>query len=232
MVEYVVGIDEAGRGCLAGPVTAAAVAMPRPLSFSKYLPKQLRQMLCKKSSQKFYLRDSKKLNKKQREAVYQWLQSQEDIKTALAVVSSQVIDKINISQAANLAATRALDRLYKQINIGLKLDFAENMEKTNLTIQPTILLDGGLKLTGKFKEVNYQSIIRGDSKYTVIKLASILAKVSRDQLMEKEHKRYPHYGFDENVGYGTNFHKQALLKYGVCPLHRLTFVKNIFSVSK
>lgn len=192
-IKYIVGIDEVGRGCLAGPVTVSAVAIPASLRFKN-------------------LRDSKKLSELQRNAWFKKIKDEPRIFYAKASVYPKVIDRINISKAANLAATRALSRLI----IRNKL---RNIK---------IFLDGGLYLN--FKLPYAKTVIKGDEKYSSVKLASIVAKVSRDRVMRQNHKKFPEYGFADHVGYGTKFHIRALKKHGICELHRLTFIKNFVKV--
>jgi ribonuclease HII len=185
MTNYEIGIDEVGRGPLAGPVVVAAVALPT--NFQLEGP-------CK-------LADSKKLTENQRELWSRYIISQ--IPFSIARVYPITIDRINISQAANLAATRALKRL---------------------NLSGKILLDAGLKIN---TNQPYQSIIKGDEKYDAIALASIIAKVHRDNIMIKNHHLYNRYGFNRHKGYGTQFHLAALKKFGPCPLHRRSFLINL-----
>lgn len=168
---------------------------------------------------KFYpVRDSKKLTPVQRESWYLYFKNHPDIFYATAKVSSKVIDRINISAAANLAASRALSKICKLINPKL-ID--------------SVLLDGGLMVSNKKLKSQFpdlKTIIKGDEKYNCIKFASIIAKVKRDYLMVKQHRNYPVYGFDEHKGYGTKRHAAAVRKYGPSPIHRLTFLKKLNSI--
>jgi len=194
---YVIGVDEVGRGSLAGPVTVAAVAIPKKFSFPKF--KNLK------------LKDSKKLTPLQREKWFDWVKENK-IPYAVSSVSPKIIDKINISNAANLAATKAFQQL---------------IAKSKLQ-RVKIYLDGGLFLN-KLQTTNYKlqtkTIIRGDEKINTIKLASIVAKVIRDKKMKQFHKKYPQYGFLQNKGYGTKKHLNAIKKYGFCSIHRKSFLK-------
>jgi len=194
--KYVIGIDEVGRGPLAGPVTIAAAAMPGGLR----VPGKLK--------------DSKQLPHKQRESWERYIKNHSKIIYATASVYPKTIDRINIAKAANLAATRALKRLLSRHKIV--------MNKVN------ILLDGGLYLN---IEAPARTIVRGDQKYSCIKLASIIAKVKRDRIMRRRHDDYPKYGFHEHKGYGTKIHTKALKRYGPCPIHRLTFIKNYANIN-
>ncbi len=176
----IAGIDEAGRGPLAGPVSVAAVILPESL----LLPK---------------LNDSKKLSGKVRDELYDEIMAK-----ARAVkqvfISSQEIDRINILQATMAGMCQAVNELT------VKADFA--------------LIDA-VKL--KQLELPQLSLIKGDAKSASIAAASIIAKVSRDRLMDEYDKQYPQYGFSGHKGYGTAEHIAAIRKYGPCPIHRLTF---------
>jgi ribonuclease HII len=179
----VVGIDEAGRGPLAGPVVAGAVYIKE----IKVLDKILRMV-----------KDSKKLSQRQREEIYEIAKNHPQVKWGIGVVSEKVIDKINILEATKLAMKKAIRNL-----------------KPNF-----LLIDGNFKLD---LDIAQKSIIRGDEKVLSCSLASIFAKVERDRLMEKMHKKYPQYGFDKHKGYGTRFHMEMLKKNGPCKIHRETF---------
>lgn len=195
--KYVIGIDEAGRGPLAGPVAVAAIRVSRPL-----LPK----------SNFRSLKDSKKLSAKQREKWFSVLTNHPKIEWAVAKVWPRVIDRINITRAANLGAGRAYARLCraKQSIGGKKLSLARE----------TALLDGGLKLPAY---IPHATIIKGDEKIPAIAAASIIAKVTRDRTMVRLHKKFPQYRFDLHKGYGTALHAQLLRKFGRSPAHRRSF---------
>lgn len=197
--ECIIGIDEVGRGALAGPVVVVAAAATVNLKL-------------KIKNFKLKLGDSKKLSPKQREIWFDFVKKQK-IPYATASVSPKIIDRINISNAANLAASRAFRKLTNRYRLNSK--FCK------------VFLDGGLylpkSLNAKFYILN--SIIKGDEKIPVISLASIVAKVNRDRYMKKLHKKYPQYDFINNVGYGTKRHIKALKKYGVSKIHRLTFLR-------
>ena len=183
---FVAGLDEAGRGPLAGPVVAAAVCVN-----SKFKNSNLKLILDK-------VNDSKKLSEKQREEIYKILTNNKDIKWAVGIVSEKNIDKINILQATKLAMKTAAEKLNP--------DFS--------------LIDGNFKLNIK---ISQKSIIKGDQKVFSISAASIIAKVTRDKIMGKMHKKYPLYGFDKHKGYGTKLHFESLEKFGPCKIHRKTF---------
>jgi ribonuclease HII len=201
-----IGIDEVGRGPLAGPVVVAAVAA------------SINQK-SKIKNQKSRLRDSKKLTEKQREEWFRWIKRQTTkgkLQIATASVYPKTIDRINISQAANLAASRALRRLM--------------INNTRLTTKKIrVILDGGLYVRVNPRldlRLSARTIVRGDEKFNCIKLASIIAKVRRDRLMKRYHKKFPQYGFNEHKGYGTKKHITAIKKYGICELHRISFLGN------
>ena len=177
----VVGIDEAGRGPLAGPVVAGAVCFDKNFSI-----KNLK------------INDSKKLTEKQREEFYEILTTNKNIKWGVGIVSEKVIDKINILEATKLAMQKSFEKLNP--------DF--------------LLLDGNFKINS---EVLQKSIVKGDQKVFSISAASIIAKVTRDKIMQKYHKQYPQYGFDKHKGYGTALHIANIEKFGVCKIHRKTF---------
>lgn len=201
-IKYIIGIDEVGRGALAGPVTVAAVAATTKLRIQS----ASRRI-------KLKLKDSKKLSPKQREIWFDFIKKQK-IPYAIASVSPKIIDKINIFNAANLAATRAFKKLANS--------------HWGLATRVKIYLDGGLYINRKTLLasgyiLNSKTIIKGDEKIPAISLASIAAKVSRDRYMKNLHKKYPRYDFIYNVGYGTKKHIRAIKKYGLSSIHRRTF---------
>ncbi len=182
----VVGLDEAGRGPLAGPVTAAAVTVRQfPISNFQF-PK---------------IRDSKKLSAKQREQWYKILTKHPDIIWGVGIVSEKIIDKINIFEATKLAMKKAVGALQCQ--------------------QDFLLIDGRDTLEDLY--ISQKAIIKGDEKVFSCAAASIIAKVTRDQLMLKYAKKYPQYGFEKHKGYGTRQHCEILRKHGPCKIHRRSF---------
>lgn len=213
----VIGIDEVGRGPLAGPVTVAAVALPRNFQFLiSNLPRTEPKVLVRGfQSPKLKLRDSKKLSPKQREIWFRHITKELLLPYAVASVSAKIIDKINVSNAANLAATRAFIKLTKNYKLKTK--------------SCKIFLDGGLYirvnplLNKLYPRLSASTIIKGDEKIPSIALASIVAKVTRDRLMKKLHKKYPRYGFAQHKGYGTKAHIKAIKKLGLSPIHRKSF---------
>ncbi len=189
--KFLIGIDEVGRGPLAGPV-AVGVAMATPEAIHKFRK----------------IKESKQLSRTQREEWYAKIcDSKSGITFAVSFVSASVIDKRGIVPAIRLALSRGLKKLSPKPK------------------HVRVLLDGGLRAPLEY--INQETIIRGDAKETIIAIASVVAKVKRDRLMMRMHKKYPVYGFDAHVGYGTATHISAIKKYGLTPLHRTTFCGNI-----
>lgn len=179
------GIDEAGRGPLAGPVCAAAVILPFGLHIEG-------------------LNDSKKLTDAKRRALYDTI-TQQALAYAIAFADEKEIDEINILQATFLAMHRAFDAL------SVKPDMA--------------FVDGNRSPKLPCAE---KLIVKGDSLSANIAAASILAKVTRDRLMEQYAETYPQYGFEIHKGYGTKRHYDALRQYGACPIHRQSFLRKFY----
>lgn len=175
------GCDEVGRGCLAGPVVAAAVILPNDYS-NKWID------------------DSKKVGKKQRKELVEEIKGNA-ISWKIAASTVEEIDEINILNASFLAMSRAV--------IGL-------------TPSPDHLLIDGNRFRSELC-IPYTCIIKGDGKFASIAAASILAKVYRDELMEKLAEDFPHYGWERNAGYPTKVHRQGILDYGPCIWHRKSF---------
>lgn len=182
-IQRIGGIDEVGRGPLAGPVVTCVIIL-------------------KPDSSRLYVNDSKKVSKKNREALCQLL-LEDAIEYAIGQVDSDVIDDINILNATKKAMTDSL---------------------TTLSATPELLLIDALQLDTKIPQ---KSIIHGDATSYAIAAASIVAKVYRDNLMQLYHEEYPEYGFDHNMGYGTTAHIDALRKFGPTPIHRKSFIRNL-----
>ena len=205
--KVVIGIDEAGRGSLGGPVVACAVMFKSKNKIKKEIAPKIKNPK--------FLKDSKKLSPKRREEIFEILRRSPEVEWGIGRVSERVIDKINIFQATKLAMKRAVINLKSKIkNQKSKIDF--------------LLIDGNF---GIDLDIPQKSIIKGDEKIFLIKLASIIAKVTRDRAMLRYHKKYPQYRFDKHKGYGTKLHFQMLKKYGPCKIHRKTFrpIKGIFN---
>lgn len=195
---FLIGIDEAGRGPIAGPVAVAAFCI---VSERKDWPF------------KFFdngkVRDSKKLTVVARERIFKEMTVQKSLgkmSYAVSFVGAAAIDRKGISFAIRSALAKSLGAL------GVE------------PLKCRVLLDGGLKAPEEF--ARQRTIIKGDEKEAVIALASIVAKVSRDRLMLKLAKKYPRYDFDIHKGYGTKAHYKKLQKYGLSPVHRKSFLKN------
>ena len=184
-IKIICGVDEAGRGPLAGPVCAAAVILPEGLEIPG-------------------LTDSKKLTDKKRRELYPLIQEQA-ISYGIGFASEKEIDEINILQATFLAMQRALDQL------DVKPDLA--------------LIDGNRE---KDFGIPVKTVVKGDSLSMNIAAASVLAKVTRDDLMMLLAEEYPQYGFEIHKGYGTKAHYAALTEYGPSPIHRLSFLKKFY----
>ena len=187
-----IGIDEAGRGPLAGPVCAGAVVLP-------------------KDHVLYYLNDSKKLSEKKREALYAHI-GNEATAFATAFAEPARIDEINILEATYEAMEQAVLSVCAQLR---EKGFPESAIGA-------LLIDAvHIKALKRFKQV---SIVKGDAQSASIAAASILAKVTRDRLMEEYDKQYPAYGFAKHKGYGTAAHIAAIREHGPCPIHRKTFI--------
>ncbi len=189
--KFVIGLDEAGRGALAGPVVAAAVTVKDKKLKIKGLLKEVK--------------DSKKLTSRKREELYKILINNPTIEWATGMVSEKVIDRINILEATKLAMKRAIIKLGNHPALG-RPDF--------------LILDGKIKVDLPFSQ---RTIIKADEKVFSCAVASILAKVTRDRIMQRYHKKYPQYGFDKHKGYGTWHHIKMLKKIGRCDIHRNSF---------
>lgn len=184
-VMNICGVDEAGRGPLAGPVCAAAVILPEHLEIPG-------------------LNDSKKLTDKKRRELFPIIQ-EKALAYGIGFASQEEIDEINILQATFLAMERALGAL--AIRPGL------------------VLIDGNQE---KDFSLPVKTVVKGDSLSANIAAASVLAKVSRDDVMLEFARQYPEYGFDIHKGYGTKAHYAALTQYGPCPIHRRSFLKKFY----
>lgn len=180
----IVGVDEAGMGCWAGPVVAAAAFVPQDLS---------RDFL-------IHINDSKKLSRHKRDYLYACITQTPDIKFGVGIGVLEEIEKYNIRQASFIAMQRAISALPMPIDLAL------------------IDGNGAPKLS-----CAYKTITKGDQKSYSIAVASIIAKVTRDNIMVELGKEYPHYDWAQNAGYGTKKHQNALGAHGVTPHHRVTY---------
>lgn len=175
------GCDEAGRGCLAGPVCAAAVIMPEGWTHP-------------------VLNDSKQLSRKHREMLRKIIE-QEALHWAVAMVSPEEIDRINILQASITGMHRALDQLPEK---------------------PALILVDGNKFR-PYQNIPHRTEIKGDGRFVSIAAASILAKTHRDELMETLHSTFPEYHWNQNAGYPTKSHRTAISHFGITAHHRRSF---------
>lgn len=182
--QAICGIDEAGRGPLAGPVAAGAVILPVDCEI-------------------LYLNDSKKLTEKRREELFLEIK-EKAVAWSVGIVNAGEIDEINILQATYRAMKKAVE---------------------GLIVTPDLLLNDAVIIPGV--EIKQVKIIKGDGKSVSIAAASILAKVTRDHLMQEYDTLYTEYGFGKHKGYGTSAHIAAIKDHGLCPIHRHTFLKNI-----
>lgn len=192
-IRFQIGIDEVGRGALAGPVVVAGVLSRRNFH---YFDAGLGQ-----------LRDSKKLSPKKRVKWFRYLTKRPDIAYAVARSAPAVIDRINVSRAANRAALQVYKKLLSSNKLGEGSFFAS--------------LDAGLSLPD---HILHCAIVKGDEKIKLIAAASIIAKVHRDRLMCRLHKKDPRYRFDAHKGYGTKLHVNRIKKFGYSAAHRRSFI--------
>lgn len=181
------GMDEAGRGPLAGPVVVASVIMPRESMIEG-------------------VNDSKKVSEKKRELLYEKI-TEEAISWSVAIIDEKKIDEVNILNATKEGVTKCIEDLEKKPDL--------------------ILIDAltHINTCG----IPYEPIIKGDAKCYAIAAASIVAKVTRDRIMRQWEEVYPEYGFAGHKGYGTAKHIAAIKEYGLCPIHRRSFVKNFMA---
>ena len=175
------GCDEAGRGCLAGPVVAAAVILKKDADYPE-------------------LNDSKQITEKKRMQLRELVMN-EALSYGIGVVTAEEIDKINILNASFLAMHKAIDEL---------------------KLQPELLLIDGNRFK-PYRDIRHVCVVGGDAKYQSIAAASILAKTTRDMMMEQYDAQFPVYNWKKNKGYPTQEHKQAIAEHGTTSLHRMTF---------
>lgn len=182
--DLIAGVDEAGRGPLAGPVYAAAVILP-PDTIIKGI------------------NDSKKLSEKRREELFEEI-TEKAVAYNICAIDEKRIDEINILNATFEAMNGAV---------------------SGLSVKPDYVIIDGNRINGM--TIEHETVVKGDAKSISIAAASILAKVSRDRFICEMAKKYPEYEFEKHKGYGTKAHTEAILKYGVCPIHRKTFLKKL-----
>ncbi len=208
-IKYIIGIDEVGRGPVAGPVAVGALMVSG---------KNMEEV-----SERFVdFKDSKKLTPKKRNEWFENIkQAQKDglLDYKIIFADNKEIDEKGIAPSIRACIKNALQKLRVP---GTRSSSGVPGTPLNETL---VLLDGGLKAPEEF--VNQKSIIKGDEKELVIALASIVAKVTRDALMCKFAKDYPEYDFEKHKGYGTKGHMESIKKYGMCEIHRKTFLGNV-----
>ena len=182
--KYIAGVDEVGRGPLAGPVVAAAVILPEDFDVPG-------------------VDDSKKLSEKRREELFDII-TERAVAYGIGMADHSIIDEINILQATKLAMKEAISSLQQQ---------------------PDYILFDAMRIDDL--EIPQESVIKGDAKVLAVAAASIVAKVTRDRMMAEYSTEYPGYAFEKNKGYGTKAHYEGLRAYGMCPIHRRTFLRNL-----
>jgi ribonuclease HII len=212
---FVMGVDEAGRGPLAGPVVAAA-AWLNPEFLQEELPNLPEVKL---------IRDSKSLSAKQREEAFKFLVGSEYFQLGLGEVSAALIDQTNILRASLQAMRLAVEELREKLrhskNPKSGVDYKAVSVKWEPFKEEILLIDGKQKIPQvSSRQLFYE---RGDARVISIAAASICAKVTRDLKMRTYHEQFPHYGFDRHKGYGTKAHLEALKQYGTCEIHRKSF---------
>ena len=193
-LKYIIGIDEVGRGPIAGPLTFCALKIVRG-----------EKLLNFRGS-----RDSKKLTPKKREEWFQKILKEKEnghLDFSLSHIEAHVLDRVGLSKAIKISINNCL----RKLNV--------------LPHECEVRLDGGLLAPSEFK--NQKTIIKGDEKEKVIGLASIVAKVTRDRQMVAYSKKYSNYGFEKHKGYGTKEHYRNIKKFGLCKIHRISFLKKV-----
>lgn len=215
-IKYIAGVDEVGRGPLAGPVVAAAVVLPQDFAV-------------------IGVDDSKKLSEKKREELFALIQ-ENALAIGIGMRDNERIDEINILEATKEAMADAITEAQRalaenvQHTLGSQLAGSPPESQSAFAeILPSARIGHVLFDAMKIDSVHIEqtSLIKGDSKSVSIAAASIIAKVTRDRMMAEYAKQYPDYAFESNKGYGTKAHYEGIARTGICPLHRKTFLKNI-----
>ena len=201
--DHVIGVDEVGMGCLAGPVVVCAVAFESKFFNQKH--KELNGLM-----------ESKLLSAKKREEYSRKLIVEKDMEFQVAYAYPRIIDRINIYSASREAMRRAIKKLIR--DSGFKIHESRFVNHKSKTM---VLVDGNKKIPGLKGE--QMAIVKGDRKVFAIACASIIAKVYRDKMMTKYAKKYPGYGFEKHKGYGTKYHQAQLASLDSCIIHRQSF---------
>lgn len=199
--KFIAGVDEVGRGPLAGPVVTAAVVLPEDFDV-------------------LGVNDSKKLSEKRREELYDLI-LEKCLAYGIGMCDHKVIDEINILQATKQAMRQAI----AECNWYLAGRMAERGAPSGGKAAVDFVLVDAVTIEGL--SVPQHAVIKGDAKVLAIAAASIIAKVTRDRMMVEYAKQYPWYAFEKNKGYGTAAHYEGIRNHGTCPIHRMSFLKNL-----
>jgi ribonuclease HII len=211
-MRYVIGVDEAGRGPLAGPVVVGVVMAPEAL-----LPKLQRMFPG--------VNDSKQLSEAERERIYARMRAEREAgeRAGFAGALPPFRFCVRLASAQSIDARGIVPSIYGCVARGIRalapLDTAASPQRAGASYR--ILLDGSLRAPAGYEQ---ETVIRGDAIHPIISLASIAAKVERDRLMARLAARHPEYGFERHKGYGTAFHYEMLEKHGPCVVHRRSFL--------
>lgn len=204
---YLIGVDEVGRGPLAGPVTVGVVCLRRPAG----IPSTIARQTALRALVPHRIGDSKQLTPNERETCFRWF-----IKARSALVGTLWYTTVSVSNTV-------IDE--RGITLAIHRAIAQALRRASAGLDPTktlVLLDGGIRAPRRYP--HQETIIHGDASEPLIGLASIVAKVTRDRAMVRWAKKFPGYGFDRHKGYGTRTHYQALQTLGPSPLHRRSFL--------
>lgn len=216
--KYIIGVDEVGRGPLAGRIFVGSVSLSE--SMNKKLKLYMKPDYSVRFTSNFLpttakLKDSKKLSTKQRQEWFNWVKNN-NIPYSISAVAPSIIDKINVAKACNRAAKRAVAKLSEKY--GVK--------------KAKIVADAGIFVPMGGVVASFISFPKADETVPAVALASIVAKIARDREMVRFHKKFPQYGFDGHKGYGTKKHIHAIKLHGPSPIHRLTFIKNFHKIHR
>ena len=210
--DFVIGVDEAGRGPLAGPVVACAAALRKSQFQNLNIQTNPNDQNPNFKKQLYLIKDSKKLSEKQREGLYDFIC--ENFYVGVGICDHKTIDRMNILEATYLAMKGAVSQLKSKIK-------SQNA-KLQIKNQNFLILVDGNKIIPNLS-LEQRAIVGGDNLVKSISAASIIAKVTRDRLMRKMHEKYPEYDFAKHKGYGTKLHMDMIRKHGGCEIHRKSF---------